>query len=324
VVPHGRVNRDRQKVHVQNETSAGINLLTDKLTVETIRNFLADEHKPQDLEPVDLLFMVYLMLRKAEDGGIQDSQQTLARRFGCSVKTIWRSQNRLKSKSNSDYIACVRRVGRTSEVSLNVENIPAEKSLRLLLSEEATRLAAWYKGELQKRHRKKFPKRFTEQNTPTAQRILNDCGGNVDLAKRLLEFALGPSMYRKAAMNGLYKLFERWPKVKRSYAAYNPDLPSIPEPQSVPTPVPTVENLTKIVAAKFKLGPTEQAAWQATLQRLSDAGNSVDHLQAVFSFSLKAIGEEDSRSGGAAMFEKHFSTLNELMQQSQQPKEVAA
>lgn len=324
MVPHGRVNRDRQKAHVQNETYAGGSLLTDKLTLEIIRNFLADEHKPQDLDPVDLLMVVYMMARKAEDGGITDSQQLIARRMNCSPLTIGRSQKRLKAKAN--YITCVRRKGRTSELTINAANIPAEEPLRILVTEEATRLAAWYKGELQKRHRKKFQKRFTEHNAYTAQRILNDCGGDVDLAKRLIEFALDPGLYRKAAMQGLYRLYGKWPRLKNSYRAGNPESPPMPEPQpGIPESAPTIENLTKTLAARFTLGPTEQAAWQATLQRLSDAGNSIDHLQAVFSFSLNAIGEENSRSGGAAMFEKHFSTLAELMQQSeQQTKEVSA
>jgi len=302
--------------NVQNETSAGTGLLTDKLTLETIRNYFADENKPSGLGPVDHLLMVYLMSRKAEDGGITDSQQTLARRFGCSVRTVSRS---LELLQQSKYASRIRRKGRTAELILNVENIPAEAPLRLRLTEEATHLAAWYKIELKKKHRKKFPKRFTEQNTATAQRILNDCGGDVDLAKRILEFALGPCMYQRAARNSLYKLFERWPKVKNSYRAYNPGSPPIPEPQAVPTmPDLTVQSLSKSVAAQFNVGSTDQAAWQATLQRLSDAGNSVVHLQAVITFALTAMGEDTVKGEGAAGFEKHFAAISEAMHQSKE------
>jgi hypothetical protein len=323
-VSDGRVTRDRQKEQVQNETPAGTSLLTDRITVQTLRDFLSDENKPADLGPVDLLQMVYLMLRKAEDGGIVDSQQTLARRLGCSVKTIGRSQKLLASKV--EFIARVRRKGRTSELTINVENIPAEAPLRLILTEEATRLAAWYKGELKKRHRKKFQKRFTEHNMVTAQRILNDCGGDVDLAKSLVEFALDPGMYRIAAMKGLYTLFERWPRLKRSYAARHPEAPPIAppvpspllDPKAVSTAPLTVKQLTRAVADKLKLRPGEQAAWEATLGKLSDAGTSLEHLEAVIKFALKVTSEETVRIEGASGFVAHFATLNELMQQSKE------
>ena len=296
---------------MSNDKPAGKNLLSNQVTVETIRNFLADEHKPTDLEPIDLLHMVYLMLRKAEDGGILDSQQLIARRLNCSVHTISRSQKRLAA-SKLDYIARTRRKGRTSELSINIDKIPAEEPLRVMLSDDAARLAALYSIQLRTRRvRRKFPKHFVDLQKVSAQRILNTCSGNLELAQRMIEHSLDMPLHRGKASKSLYHLFGIWPKVQQSYAV------SLRNSPQEPTPSVTIEKLTRAVL-KLDLTANTQQEWAATIKSLSERGNSPDHIRAVFKRRRETAGDDAMRVEGAAGFEQNFAALSAAMQQSKE------
>jgi hypothetical protein len=192
-------------------------LLSNGTTLATIRNFLASE-KPASITPLDILQMVHFMTCKAEDHDTYYAQQTLARMFNTDPRSVARSQQRLASPE-IDWIARPQRRGRANAVSIKYQNVPAEEILRLKITPEAQQLALRYQTALRKCGRKKFPAQWLRQQFPSAQRIINDCGGDVELAARKIGHALGDPRHRKKAMLGLYHVYGRWRKIEESFDA---------------------------------------------------------------------------------------------------------
>jgi hypothetical protein len=190
-------------------------LITDSVTVKTLRDFLASP-KPEGMTPVDVLHVIQLTLRKAEDHAIYDSQQTLAKAFCCDVKTIVRSQKRLEKLK---WLSRPQRQGRTNALSLNHENIPTERTLQTLVTADAKKLAAIYQRALMKAGRKRFPKFWLSQQFLSAQRILDQCAGDVPTAADTITYALHARLYRLKATKSLYTLLAVFPKVAAAYTA---------------------------------------------------------------------------------------------------------
>jgi hypothetical protein len=194
----------------------GYVLNDDTTTLETIRKFLASE-KPTCITPVDILQMIHFISRKAEDHDIFDSQQTLARMFSADARTIQRSQERLASPE-IDWIARPHRRGKTNAIAIKYENVPAEEILRLKITDEAKQISLRYQQAL-KRLRKKFPAHWLPQQFPSAQRILNECDGDVELAARLIGHALSHPAHAAKSRQSLYHLYGRWKRILETYSA---------------------------------------------------------------------------------------------------------
>lgn len=192
-------------------------MLSDSHTVNAIRKFLASE-KPTHLQPVDLLFIIHLMVQKAEDHPIFDSHQTLAKRFNVAPKTVKKAQDRLKA-DEVGWISCPQRRGMTNALSLNYERIPGDDILPTKVTNEAKTLAHRYKTALIKwRVRRKFPKAWLGQQFLSAQRILDAVSGDMEIATALVSHALNHPNHRKAAAKSLYNLFGRWDKILTTYS----------------------------------------------------------------------------------------------------------
>jgi hypothetical protein len=189
------------------------NLIDDKTTVATLRNLLKST-KPPGIGPVDILHIVRLILSKAEDHPVFDSQQTLAEAFGVDTKTIVRSQKRLVKVG---WLSRPARKGRTNALSLNFEQIPAEEPLRLKITPTAKKVAGIYYNALKKRGRKKFHKHWVEQQTPSAQRILDRCGGDLAVVSAILDHALTWPTHKAKSAKGLYVVVGRWEKIMKTY-----------------------------------------------------------------------------------------------------------
>jgi hypothetical protein len=198
-------------------TDGSTALLNNSTTLATIRNFLASD-KPASITPLDVLQMVHFMACKAEDHDTFYSQQTLARMFNTDPRSIARSQKRLASPE-IDWIARPQRRGKTNAISIKYQNVPAEEILRLKITREAEQITDRYRKALRKHGRKKFPAQWLRQQFPSAQRIINDCGGDVELAARMIGHALSDPRHRKRAMQGLYHVYGRWRKIEESYEA---------------------------------------------------------------------------------------------------------
>ncbi len=162
--------------------------------------------------------MVHFMTCKAEDHDTFYSQQTLARMFNTDPRSIARSQQRL-ADAEIDWIARPHRRGKTNAVSIKYQNVPGEEIVRLKITPEASQLSLRYQMALRKCGRQKFPAQWLKQQFPSAQRIINECGGDVDLAARMIGHALSDFRHRKKAVQGLYNLYGRWRKIEQSYEA---------------------------------------------------------------------------------------------------------
>jgi hypothetical protein len=204
-------------------------VINDSTTLEGIRRFLAAE-KPASLGPVDIAQMVIFMVRKAEDHDVYDSQQTLARMLNTDPRTIARSQKKLEAPGIA-YISRPQRRGRTNAISIRYENVPGEEILRAKVTPEAKELSVRYKRALEQNfHRKKFPKTWLPQQFVSAQRILNLCSGDMDLARRVIGHALSDGPHKKKASQSLYNLLGRWPQIVHTFQE---KVQSIPPPTEV-------------------------------------------------------------------------------------------
>jgi hypothetical protein len=321
-----------------NTTGAPCSVISDTATVDAVRRFLADETKPSNLEPIDLLQIIYLMTKKAEDHAVVDSQQTLARRFNCSVHTIARSQKRLAS-GKVDYISRHRRRGQSSTLALNHENIPAEAIVRLRVSEDAGTLANWYKSELQRGGlKKRFPKHFVGNQKVSAQRILNECGGDLALAKLVIAHAIIHPSHRKRSADSLYNLHGRWRQIVKTFTADNPGTVISPHTplaplaaQSTTTPAGTVPVPGSVSVAtakhpvipmvaladriKRKLGiksPVIGGKWEQTILHLTNQGVPLEEIGRTFDFISEKI-PLSAKEDAAEFFGGSYGEITELM-----------
>ena len=187
----------------------------DTTTLHTLRNFLSSA-KPTSITPVDILLVAHLISRKAEDHPIYDSQQTLARMCNVNWRTIQRSLERLASKE-IDWISSPQRRGKTNALSLKYMNIPAEDTLRLKLTADAKQVAFRYQQAMKKFGRMKFPAQWLAQQFVSAQRILNACNGDMELAAQIVNHAINHQKYGQRSRQSLYHLYGLWPKVLTSY-----------------------------------------------------------------------------------------------------------
>lgn len=201
---------------MNDDKQVGSSSLIDSNTTNTVlRNFLSSP-KPPGIGPLECCLVALLMLRKAEDHAIYDSQQTLAQMFGVSPRTVLRAQQELE---RIGWLSRPRRKGRTNALSLNFEKIPAEEPLRLKISPQAGRLAVAYQTILQRLGRKRFPKHWLSNQRPSAQRMIDRCGGDGGLAVQILAHALSSPLHKKKSMKGLYDVLGRWDKITETYHA---------------------------------------------------------------------------------------------------------
>lgn len=234
-----------------NQASAPVNgspgtALSDSNTVAFLRDFIRAE-KPPGTTPVDVLQVIFLALRKTGDHAIYDSQQTLATGFCVDLKTIARSQKRLSSPK-LNWINNTRRRGKTSALSLNLSNIPQAKSVLTNISPEARTFAAQYQHTLQNgvpsatgvKKRKKFPKGWLEQQFFSAQRILDECSGDVIVAAQMATYALfnAPVPIRRKSAMSLYHLITCWKQIRTGYNAYIQELQAHTVTKPIPPPQP--------------------------------------------------------------------------------------
>jgi len=74
-------------------------LLSDSTIVESLLNLYSSEDQPQpsNLQPIDIAFVTYLILRRTHDHEIFDSQFTIGQRLKSDRRAVARSLARLKA-----------------------------------------------------------------------------------------------------------------------------------------------------------------------------------------------------------------------------------
>jgi hypothetical protein len=193
-------------------------LLDNHAIIDVLQRMFFSESKPSQLIPVDLAVITYLVLRRCVDHAIFDSQDTIAQRVCVERKTVMDSLARLEL---AGWISLGGRgKGRSKAISINFEAFPAMQPVRDKISDGARALVREYVLELQKAGRRKFPKQWATRQLPSAQRILTKCGGDVNLAYRMMRFAFVHPELRNRARMSVYHMVCIWPKVTKTYHAY--------------------------------------------------------------------------------------------------------
>lgn len=191
-------------------------ILTDRALIETIRHLYFSEGKPTQITPVDISILTYLILRRSEDHEIFDSQETIAGRIGCERKTVGESLERLK---RMEWISIGGRgQGRTKAIAIRTDKLPASHGVRAAITQQAKSLTVRYHWYLKRTDpRRRFRKDWLQRQLPSAQRILTLCGGDLDLARAHLNFAMRHPIYKRRAETSLYHAICIWGKISRAY-----------------------------------------------------------------------------------------------------------
>lgn len=189
--------------------------LDNGVVIDVLQRMLFSETKPSKVRPIDLSVMTYLLMRRCADHSIFDSHQTIAERVCAERKAVRESLARL---DDVGWISLGGRgKGRSKAVCVDLEAFPAAQPIRDKITEEAKALVREYVSELQKAGRRKFPKQWTTRQYPSAQRILTKCGGDVNLAYRMMGFAFMHPDFRKRARMSVYHMLCIWPKIAKAY-----------------------------------------------------------------------------------------------------------
>lgn len=200
-------------------------------TVKLLQNLLFSENKPEQLRPLDIALLTYLIVRQTEDHFIHDSQLTLANRLGCERKAIADSIKRLDAlgwivskKSwqwNEKTQRKTRSIGKTVALSVNVAKLPQalDRSKHSGPSPEAVRLAADHTkflvglGLSARQH-----KNFEGQQQHAAQRLIEEMG-SYEFALDLLNFSDYDDRHRSAVRKSLYEVRTRLRVIRPAYDA---------------------------------------------------------------------------------------------------------
>jgi hypothetical protein len=199
------------------EPSSKGSLLNDHQVNALALAFLEAE-KPKGITPPDVLLVTKLIHRRAFDHPINDSQHTLAKSMGCDIRTVARSLERLTSPS-INWVARSKRQGYSDGLTLLHDNLPLAEKDKLQITAAAKKLAGKYHEALTKRGHKKRPKGWLSQQFVSAQRILNDCGGDFRLACAIISHALGTPAHKVSSRKSLYHICVRWKHIGATFAA---------------------------------------------------------------------------------------------------------
>lgn len=205
--------------------------MNHKNTIITLQDLLFSENKPDELKPVDIALITYLLLRQTEDHFIFDSQLTLANRLGCERKTIGDSVKRLEALKwittnepwqwNPTTKRKTRRMGSTVGLAVNLDKLPQamDRTKHSKPSPEAVRLAMKHTGSLIKWGvGKRTDKNFKSQQEHAAQRIIDGMGGYLE-AIDLWNFAQNDRRFKKSVKTSLYAMRTRLSPMKEAFEA---------------------------------------------------------------------------------------------------------
>ena len=183
--------------------------MTDQEITRHIRHLLSAEHKPHNLEPIDLLQTVRLLVQGADEKDLYLSQSTLATQLCCSTDYIQKSQQRLRKKG----WLIVRKGGargRTNLYQVDLTKLPTADLSKTVVSDEARKLAVKYKLMV-RQHGRKVPKGREQQWSFTLQKLVSrsKTKANWQGLAAILTFAFAHPKFQKPALMGPDRLKPR-------------------------------------------------------------------------------------------------------------------
>ena len=196
---------------------------TDAGTMELLHDLWAMDKS--ELRPIDVAILAYLITHKAHDHEMYPSQQTIANGVGCSLNTVTTSLQCLKegaflvkrSRQLFNEETKRRGVNLSSGLMVNLSRIPARAKARAQPSSDALEFARLYMGF--RTDRETFAKGFKGTQEHAAQRILDACGGDLDHALEVFNFAFQHPTFAAATAHSLYRVGQRWKKIQAAFEA---------------------------------------------------------------------------------------------------------
>lgn len=203
---------------------------TSARMIARLQDLYFSESKPEDLTPIDVALLTYLILRQADDHFVYDSQETLGARLGCDRRTVARSIERLAKlkwltvEQAWDFNEKNRRKTRAmyapSGLSVNLDELPTDRARRSAPSEDAKNLAGQHTAVLVQsgvgNRYKRTPRRFERHQEHAAQRLIDEVG--YDAIVDILNFALESREHQKAALTSLYAIRQRLKRIRADMA----------------------------------------------------------------------------------------------------------
>jgi len=193
--------------------------MNNRELVTAIRKMFAADEKPEGTTSLDLLQTIRLLVQNADETDIWPSQETLATDLCSSADAIARSQKRLHAHG---WIV-VRKGGyrgRTNLYTVQLERLPVGDLSRTVVSEDA-RTLAWQFGQVLKvTLKKKLMRNWLQQWAFQMQKLIKKTGGDVELTRAIVNFAVRHPLYCQKAKRGPGELKKHWRTLTVEYHKY--------------------------------------------------------------------------------------------------------
>jgi hypothetical protein len=188
---------------------------------EVVRGLLQHTGRPEDIASNDMLLVICLLLHGADEKPVRMANSTLSMELACSEPTLKASVNRLV---NAEWLTFISGKSRKqpSIYSVLIDKLPvAEELKRTIISTAMTTLAEQYSHAIKisiSGKTRRFTKAHKQRMAFTLQTFLDKhCGGDEQLLRRLVNFALAHPTYRVKANRGPHELRRVFRKLLKEF-----------------------------------------------------------------------------------------------------------
>jgi len=206
---------------------------------EVMRGLLQSEGRPEEIGPEDILLVGCLLLHGADEKPVRMSGSTISMSLGCSESPLKISVRRLVAVG---WIAKVSGKGRKNPnlYSVMIDKLPvADELKRTFISPAMRTLAAQYSIAIKvstSGKKRRFTKAHIQRMAFTLQTFLDKhCGGDEQLLRGAVNFALSSVAYQVKARRGPHELRRVFKKMLAAYQAAATPAAQQPAPAATPT-----------------------------------------------------------------------------------------
>jgi hypothetical protein len=188
---------------------------------EVVRGLLQHHGRPEEIAPIDLLLVVCLLLHGGDEKPVRMSHSTISIELGCVEQTLKTSVDRLVSAGWITFVSGKSRK-LPSTYTVLIDKLPvAEELKRTIISAAMVTLAVQYSQATNVSttgKKRRFTKAHLQRMAFTLQTFLDKhCGGDEQLLRRLVNFALAHPAYRVKANRGPHELRRVFKKLLKEF-----------------------------------------------------------------------------------------------------------
>jgi hypothetical protein len=263
---------------------------------EVMRGLLQHEGRPEEIGPIDILLVGCLLLHGADEQPARMSNGTISMALACTEPTLHASVQRLVDAGWMTKVSGKSRK-QPSLYSILIETLPvADELKRTIISPAMTTLAAQYSIATKvstSGKKRRFTKAHIQRMAFTLQTFLDKrCGGDEQLLRGAVNFALSSPAYHVKARRGPHELRRVFKKLLTEYKEAG-----TPAAQQ-PAPVATLVTKPDPNAHPWDVAPLHSGQGEVIykLQNVTVAG--LDTFQQV----LRSGADTLKESEGCALF----------------------